>query len=83
MLSRKQLKTRIKLWHEKGLLPRKNIDKKDMDYMTSVGLMKEAQGLEAVFTYHGFPVSQEKLKKHRERFGITRCHLNPQGAYTS
>lgn len=77
--SRKQLKTKIQLWHEHARLPHKNIDKSDMDYMVLVAHLREKQGLKTAFQHYGFLVHGQKLEKHRQRWGVNFKELNPEG----
>jgi hypothetical protein len=61
------------MWHDANLLPRKNIDKGDMDYMVSVAHNKKTlDRRDILFVYYGFPVLEEKLRKHKERFGVMK-----------
>ncbi|KAJ4294319.1 hypothetical protein N0V90_008009 [Kalmusia sp. IMI 367209] len=69
--SPKQLKEKIKQWREMKIIPWKNIKKEDMDHMVLVRyLRKELSGEGTFFTHCGFPVPEEKLHKHKNRFGV-------------
>jgi hypothetical protein len=69
-VTKKALNSKLTEWKRDGVLPKKNISKADMDFMVRIRHEHEEQGKYVQFSHNGFEVSDEKLRKHRRRFGI-------------
>lgn len=54
-----------------------------MDYMVLVAHLRQKYSqVDTEFTYHGFPVSREKLQNHENRFGVHHRDVDLKGEQT-
>jgi hypothetical protein len=80
-VTRKQINTKIAEWKNEGFLPAKNISKVDMGYMVRIQYQHEDSGQHLEFKYRGSVVDEEKLTKHRKRYGIQQGKHKSNGTF--